>query len=286
MEEINRSVPYTSQWDDEASDIRDDCGSASIDMILSYYGENYTVNDIVKRTGVLTGLVSVSALMKAIKSYGFNCEYLRGCTPDFLKSLLVKNIIPIALVHYGDLSSRQDQNFKGGHFFVPVGFRNGSYFVNDPDFWGAYRKDGDHHNYISSEFEKAWGNCHLDQNPDNTLLVIYPKNYQETSPSEPQITDQTKVYIGKDSFGNTWGDAGYMEVQAIRGTLNDQKKDIVNLKEKLTHTPSSSPSASPSMSLSSSVSFSISPSQEIPETLDLIPQLVNLVKKILIKLGL
>lgn len=174
---INLPVIYSSQWDPDASeDHADDCGPTCIKMILNFYGGNYTINQIFEKTGATAGqLITFAQMFNAINSCGFKYEYLTGQTPQKLQSLLDKGVLAIALVHYGNLSSRQDQRYQGAHFVTPVGYRDDGYFVNDPDFWGSFRQDGDHHFFTKTDFETAWGNCKLDGNPNNSLLVIYPK---------------------------------------------------------------------------------------------------------------
>lgn len=171
----NLHVPFFSQWDEDAGQTKNDCGPCALKMILNYYGEKLTTNEIFAKTEAGEGAITVSQLQKAITFYDYISQYEKNCSTEKLKELIDKNTPPIALVHYGDLQSRQDKNYKGGHFFVVVGYRDDGYFVNDPNFWGDYRKDGDHHFYTKEEFENAWQNCTKDSNPKNSLLIILPK---------------------------------------------------------------------------------------------------------------
>src|SRR5205823_4517184 len=99
------------------------------------------------------------------------------CTIDDIVGLLKQGVAPIVLVHYDNLHSRQD-TYKGPHFIVIDGVRSDTVFANDPDFFAQFRADGDHHAYTMPDFLAAWSNCHLDGNPDNSLLIIYPKEKQ------------------------------------------------------------------------------------------------------------
>lgn len=171
----NLSVTYSSQWDPDAKGSVNDCGPASLKMILKFYGEETTTDEVFKRTGAGPGLITIGQMKQAVESYGFTCEFKTGLTPQNLRELLDQQILSVALVHYGSLISRQDRGFQGGHFFLPVGYRDDGYFVNDPNFWGQYRQDGDHHFYTREEFENAWGSCNLDGNPNNSLFIVYPK---------------------------------------------------------------------------------------------------------------
>lgn len=168
----NLIVPYKSQWDDDAGKTNNDCGPACVAMVLNYYGENLTTNEVFDRTGADKGLITVSELRKAIYYFKYTSNYLKNCSEEDLKSYIDKDIPPIVLVHYGDLTSRQDKKYTGGHFVLVVGYRSDGFFVNDPDFRGDIRYQGDHHFYTKDEFMKAWGNCSQDKNQNYSLLYI------------------------------------------------------------------------------------------------------------------
>jgi hypothetical protein len=191
MEEINLSVPYISQFDEQANeDAADACGPTSAAMVLNFFGEQTTPNEFFEKTGAQKGqLITISQMRKAIISYGYTSEYKIGCTVDDILVLLKEGVAPIVLVHYENLHSRED-TYKGAHFMVIDGIRSDTIFANDPDFFAQFKQDGDHHAYTMSDFLIAWSNCHLDGNPDNSLLVIYPKDKQpQTAQVEAAIVD-------------------------------------------------------------------------------------------------
>lgn len=157
-------------------------------MILNYYGENLTTNQVFSLTGAGTGMINVSQMTTAVKALGYKSAFITNSNTSALKVFLDKNIPVICLVHYGSLNSTQDKKFKGGHFFCVVGYRDDGYFVNDPNFKGDYRADGDHHFYTKEEFEKSWNDCSLDGNPINSMIIIYPKD----KPTETQNYSITK----------------------------------------------------------------------------------------------
>jgi len=175
-------VPYKSQWDAEGNLTNNDCGPACVSMVLNYYGENTTINEVFKRTGAGQGLINISQLQKAISSYGYESYFEIGKTWDDCRNLLNQNTPPILLIHYGPLSSRQDKNYSGGHFIVLTGEDNDCWICNDPDFWGQYRQDGGQHRYLKNEMELAWGQCAKDGNPPYSFLVIKRKG--EPMPDE------------------------------------------------------------------------------------------------------
>lgn len=194
--EQNLSVPYLSQWDQTAVLSNNDCGAAAVAMILNYYGENLTVDQVQQKTGSSGGLVTIEQLQKAITACGYSSEVYTGQTFDNLKNFLTRGLPVVALVHYGSLTSTQDKQFKGGHFFDVVGYRSdNSVYVNDPNFKDALRKDGDHHVYTFQEFMAAWGSCNQDGNPNNTLVVISKKVVDQTIPLRVRITPDVGLYL-------------------------------------------------------------------------------------------
>lgn len=176
----NLTVPYKSQWDADANQTQSDCGPASAAMILQYYGVNVTTDEFYAKTKAGKGVIPVQLILNAIGEYGFKCAYYTNKSIDSLKSYIDRDIPVIALVHYGDFSSRQDKRYVGGHFFTVVGYRDDGVFVNDPDFWDKYRGDGDHHFYTWDEFTKGWSNCGQDTNPNNSFIVIFRKEEENT----------------------------------------------------------------------------------------------------------
>ena len=190
---INLPVTYKSQWDADASDTRDDCGPACISMTLDFYGVKKTINDVFKKTGAAANaLISISQMSTAISAYGYTAKYLTNQSFDQLKAYLDRQVPVIALVHYGDFTSRQDKGFAGGHFFLVVGYRDDGVFVNDPDFWGTYRQDGDHHFYTMTDFMNGWRNASKDGNPTTSFLVFEPKEQQTVMLPKPDFERMVK----------------------------------------------------------------------------------------------
>jgi hypothetical protein len=172
--EKNLAVPYSSQWDPDASKSNNDCGATSVRMILNYYGESkLTTDNVQEKTGAGGGLVTIEQLQNAISQLGYTSEFYTNQTLQNIKNFIDKDLPVIALVHYGSLNSTQDKSFKGGHFFVVCGYRDdNSLYVNDPNFKGDIRTQGDHHVYTQDEFLKSWGDCGYDRNPNNSFIVV------------------------------------------------------------------------------------------------------------------
>ena len=195
MAEINHPVVYKSQWDNDAGQTDDDCGPACIAMELNYQGEQLTIDQVFAKTGAgKNQLISIAQMQNAISQLGYTSTFYTGQTKSQLISLLDSGYNPIALVHYGDFSSRQDKGFSGGHFMLVVGYQANGVYVNDPDFWGNYRNDGDHHFYTWADFLNGWNNCPNDGgNPANSYLVI-AKKHATTTPSGQTMEIDAALY--------------------------------------------------------------------------------------------
>lgn len=172
------NVPYLSQWDYTANDTINDCGPASIAMILSYYDKNFkkTVDDVFQETGAGFGYVNFPQMYRAISAYGYSYSYAAGVTKHQLIELINKNTPIIALVHYGNIPKRQDTGFYGPHFLNVVGYDENGVYLNDPNYWDS-RKDEGKNKFVSwNEFIKAWENATIDGNPSRSMIVIYDKD--------------------------------------------------------------------------------------------------------------
>jgi hypothetical protein len=216
--EKNLPVPYKSEEDADAVASNLDCGPTSLSMVLNFYGEHTTTDQL---TGLLVnrGLITFPELQKIATSFGYNAEYYLNQTFDALKKMLDQNIPIVVLLHAGDLQSRQDKNWTGGHFVTVVGYRaDDSLYVNDPDFYGQYRAQGDHHVYTLNEFMQAWGDCHIDGNQDFSFMVVFPKtDTTKLVPKQVKITSTVGVRARTNPSINT---ANIVKVYKV-GTVLD-----------------------------------------------------------------
>lgn len=202
----NLPVPYKSQWDADAKGTQNDCGPASIAMALNYYGESLTTDQVYQKTGAGAGLIGIAEMNRAIAAFGYSVERKTQSTPAELKACLDQNLPVIALVHYGSLGPTvQDKTFKGGHFFLVVGYRDDGYFVNDPNFWDAHRQDGDHHFYPKAAFEKAWSDASLDGNQKNSFQVINRKSVASSGclvPNTPENRQKQDTIVHNSTLAD------------------------------------------------------------------------------------
>jgi uncharacterized protein YvpB len=150
---ILSSIPYKSQYDPDASEFRNDCGPASLAMILHAFGINVSTNSVYRKTGTEANrYVSVSQLMRAGLSYGVPFDYFYNWSIEKLKEGLLAGHTMIVLVHYAGWSKinpgvSTQNTFEGPHFVTVVGFDDEHIFVNDPLWKEERRGEG---------YRKAW----------------------------------------------------------------------------------------------------------------------------------
>ena len=171
------SIPYKSQYDADAEDFRNDCGPASLAMILHAFGVNVSTNTVYRKTGTKAHrYVSISQLMRAGLSYGAPFEYFYNWDLERLLNALRQGRPLITLVHYGAWSQLNpgistQNSFRGPHFVVVLGFDDQHIFVNDPLWKEERRAEGYRRAWTYDEFLAAWESNHLDGNRDRSGIV-------------------------------------------------------------------------------------------------------------------
>jgi hypothetical protein len=176
--EKNLAVPYKSQHDSDSFKSNADCGPATLAMMLGFYGTQISVGEVLAKMGNPTGYTSIPQLAKVAHDLGFALISKVDANFQDIKNYLDKDI-PVGVVGgYGFLSSRQDTNFKGSHIMCVVGYRaDDSIYANDPDYWGGFEKDGDHHVYTFADFNNFWRNDgNKEGNQPDILFIITPLN--------------------------------------------------------------------------------------------------------------
>ena len=186
--EKNLPVPYKSQHDPDSTGSNNDCGPASLAMVMEFLGKPHSVGGVLKKLGNPTGFTTITQLAKVAQDQGFNVESKVDATFGELKKYIDKGLPVIVVGGYGYLNSTQDKNFKASHIMVVCGYRaDDGVYVNDPNFWGELRSQGDHHNYTGPEFFTFWRNeGNKEGNQPNILFVVSPK---------PQETTAVKIKI-------------------------------------------------------------------------------------------
>jgi hypothetical protein len=197
---ILSSIPYKSQYDPDASEFRNDCGPASLAMILHAFGINVSTNSVYRKTGTEANrYVSVSQLMRAGLSYGVPFDYFYNWSIEKLKEGLLAGHTMIVLVHYAGWSKinpgvSTQNTFEGPHFVTVVGFDDEHIFVNDPLWKEERRGEGYRKAWTYKEFFAAWDSNHEDGNRDRSGIIT-----QRTLP--------TKAYSKED-----WPTPGRAEI--------------------------------------------------------------------------
>lgn len=227
---VNLPLPYISQDDPQDNATSNLCGPVSAAMVMNFItGSNtYTGNQVYQRTGAGTGLISVQQLLTAIQSFGFQAVYKENCQFQDIEASLQNGIPPIVLIYAGDLTSRQDQGFKGGHFFPVDGYRSDGVTVNDPDFWGPNRSQGDHHFYTMSDFLNSWKDAIQDGNPPNSMIII-TKDVPVDSQIFTTLVTKSTNYDAFVKIGYTTADQVTEKVNSLQQTIDDDNKEIGTL---------------------------------------------------------
>ena len=173
------SIPYKSQYDADADEHRNDCGPASLAMMLAAYGVQVSTNAVYRKTGTKNdGYVSIGNLMRAAESYGHPLDFFHSWTMQKLKAKLSEGRPLMVLVHYGAWSklkpgSSTQSRFEGPHFLLVVGYDDQCVYVNDPLWKDDRRIEGFRKAWTHDEFYAAWSSCHEDGNRD--CQGIYPR---------------------------------------------------------------------------------------------------------------
>ncbi len=159
-----------------ANDSLSDCGAACLAMLLASRGLDVTVNDVFRRTKALPGQpITFAQLKMAATSYGYTLEDRRNCALNDLDALLRDKVAPILLVNARYLNQPgKAVPYTGAHYVVLVGATSDGFMVHDPNNLPAT---------IQPDLAAAWGNCHLQGNPDNAMLIL-----REGAPEPPSIT--------------------------------------------------------------------------------------------------
>ena len=193
MGTIISSIPYKSQYDADASEFRNDCGPASLAMILQSFGVHVSTDAVYRKTGTKANrYVSIGQLMRAGLSYGVPFEYFYDWSLDQLMDRLSKGQPLITLVHYGAWSQLEpgvstQNKFKGPHFVVVLGFDNQYIYVNDPLWKLERRNEGYRKAWSHDQFMQAWNSNHLDGNRDRSGIyshrVLPTRGYKPADPN-------------------------------------------------------------------------------------------------------
>jgi len=186
---VDLPVPYFSQWDRpgevdgvpvDADRSPGDCGPACIAMWLHFASEQHrpTVDEAAIAAGQTPGgrYTTINQLYQAARHFGLELEWARPLGLARIREELDDGRPALLLIHYGALEGRQDQNYRAGHFVLAVGYgedEGGPFFLlNDPDWWGSRRDEGDHWRVDAEQLDEALASCYLDGNTPYQGLIV------------------------------------------------------------------------------------------------------------------
>jgi lysozyme len=155
---MNILVPYRSQWDNDASLARGDCLIVCVAMLAAWKGIETSSDALLRKAGLPVGKLTYTFAqgMAAAKHAGFAMVYHRPATWQEIKAELDEGRPTITLLRYGKLSGNQD-NGDMAHFVVVTGYTPTHVILNDPNFWGADRLQGQARHVPLGEFVEAIG---------------------------------------------------------------------------------------------------------------------------------
>ena len=153
-------VPYQSQLDNESGTGYRECFSSSCAMVAMYYGKIANDDDyniIRQKYGDST---DAAAQVAALKELGLEAKFITNGTTDDLRQLLeAGRPVPVGWLHKGPSSAPTG----GGHWSVVIGYKTGTWIVNDPNgeanlASGGYtpNKDGSNQRYSYKNFNPRW----------------------------------------------------------------------------------------------------------------------------------
>lgn len=147
----DNAIPYRSQWDSDASSRGADCGQTCVAMLAEWMGVKVEVDDLRFQSSS-NGLSTGADLVKNFSSIGIASEW------DYIGNNVNPPVNSICLVKYSGFnrSSVQDKNYYGWHWVVYLGENESGVTVNDPDWWGQLRSQGERKVYSHAEWNSAF----------------------------------------------------------------------------------------------------------------------------------
>jgi hypothetical protein len=163
------NVPYTGQVGIGTDEHGNDCGAASVSMIIKYSGLVSPNVDSLYNEAKITGdnYLSYGDLLGMLSRRNIDSDYVVSVATKDLFWILTDAIAPIALIRYGALSSIRPNNFSGSHFVVVIGMDLDTVYIHDPLNTPS---TGQGVKIPLKIWETAWSTVE-DDNPQRSLLV-------------------------------------------------------------------------------------------------------------------
>ena len=153
-------VPYQSQLDNESGTGYRECFSSSCAMVAMYYGKVTNDDEYNLVRAKYGDSTDAAAQVAALKELGLEAKFITNGTTDDLRQLLeAGRPVPVGWLHKGPSSAPTG----GGHWSVVIGYKAGTWIVNDPNgeaslAGGGYtpNKDGSNQQYSYKNFNPRW----------------------------------------------------------------------------------------------------------------------------------
>lgn len=150
-------VPYHSQEDPDARHYRNDCGPDCLEMIMQYFGRTKKAVDVLSgesHLSVQDNGLTMEQIAALLKKEAFPCQVRSSLTIGAIEAELSKGRPVLCLINYTYIP-RENVPDHYGHFVLVVGITDTHVLLNDPDYWGIRRNEGDHKQILRADFLKA-----------------------------------------------------------------------------------------------------------------------------------
>lgn len=150
------------------------CGPASLKMVLEYFGESYSEEEIAQRCrrDPELGTNDVS-LAKAARSFGFDVVIKNNSNITNLKQWLKKGVPVIVNWFTRGRSDYGDSEVPDGHYSVVVGLDEKNIYLQDPEI-GTLRKI-EREDFLRVWFDFTGRYIKPDQLIIRQIIAIYKK---------------------------------------------------------------------------------------------------------------
>ena len=153
-------VPYQSQLDNLSGTGYRECFSSSCAMIAMYYDKVKNDDEYNLVRSKYGDSTDAAAQVAALKELGLEAKFItNGTTFDVRRILEEGRPVPVGWLHKGPVSAPTG----GGHWSVIIGYKTGTWIVNDPNgeanlVPGGYadNKNGAQQQYSYKNFNPRW----------------------------------------------------------------------------------------------------------------------------------
>ena len=240
---ISLDVPYYSQWDADSvwqgKKATGTCIETCLKMLLEYYGTKTTIEQLI---GLADGdplKTDFNSAKRASDSFGVPLWSNVWVTLDQLKGYLNLGKPVIATINYGMWHDQQDQTFKGTHAVLVRGYNGRFVYINDPDYQGSRRQDGDNKKYTFDDFFNAWhgtnpkealaGSCLYPIKQKEEPMSDYQRWFEECERRALEVSKTTGVVRPGDGRGTII--ANLEHCAFLTGKVKDLEKENADLKK-------------------------------------------------------